>query len=470
VADSRSLALYSRLPIWAQNVACTVMGVRLVRERYNRTFHEALDFLEESQTWPLAQLQEDQDIRVRRLIRHAFDTVPYYREVMEARKLTPGDIRCAADLPKLPILEKSTLRRRQADLKSRGWPARRIRHEHTGGTTGTAVHFDVDSDTRAWQWAIWWRHRRRFGMDLSQPFIVFAGRPVVPLAQRDPPIWRRNLAMKQTYVSVHHMTRQNMPALVDYLDSRDVPYYSGYPSALYLLAAYLLETGRTLRHPPRITVTGAETVLPHQRDVIQRGLDTELADQYGASENCGNISECRRHRYHVDMEFGVIELEPMAGMPAESGSILCTGLHNYAMPLIRYAIGDVATRSSDPCDCGLQAPAIARIDGRIESYIITPDGRQLGRLDFLFKDSLAIEEAQFVQDAPDHVVMRIVRGPSHGPDDEAALLVDFRRYAGHEIRVDFEYVAAIPREPNGKFRQIVSHVFRDPDRDAGRPA
>lgn len=465
MADTPLFTHYSRLPVWMQNIACTLTGIRMVRERYNVTFRRALAFLEESQFWPLERQEAYRDEQIRAVVRHAYDTVPYYREVMDARRLTPDDIRGFADLRKFPVLEKPTVRQRAADLQSRGWPRRRIVHGHTGGTTGTAVQFVTDMDTCAWQWAVWWRHRRRFGLDLNQSFIVFAGRPVVPLSQMQPPIWRRNLVMKQTYVSVHHLTRDNMRPLVDYLDTRRVGYYSGYPSALYLLATWLLDNGRRLQHPPRVTVTGAETVLPHQREAIEKALDTELADQYGASENCANISECAKHRYHVDMEFGAIEIEPMPGMPTGTGAVLCTAFHNYAMPLIRYAIGDVATVADTPCECELQAPTIARIDGRIESYIVTPDGRQLGRLDFLYKDSMTIEEAQMIQDAPDHVLFRLVRGPGYTADDERLLLEDFRRYAGDVIRVDFEYVPEIRREPNGKFRQIISYVL--PDRFGG---
>jgi len=458
VADPRFFSLYARTPVWMQNVACSLAGVKMVRERYNRGFHQFLEELEKSQYWPASRLLELQDELVRRLIVHAYGTVPYYREVMEARRLKPDDVRSVADLPKLPVLDKATVRRRWADLQSSGWPSRRQDHGHTGGTTGTALQLVSDVDTKRWQWAIWWRHRRRFGLDLGQPFIVFAGRSVVPLTQPGPPIWRRNLAMQQTYVSVHHMTRQNMPALVDYLDTRRVPYYSGYPSALYLLAAHLLEQGRRLRHPPRWTVTGAETVLPHQRQVIEQGLETEIADQYGSSEMCCNISECPRHAYHVDAEFGVVELEPLRGVDGRSGAILATALRNHAMPLIRYAIGDVATPAETQCACGLQSPTIARLDGRIESYVVTPDGRQLGRLDFLFKDTGNIEEAQIVQDRLEHVTIKVVTGAGFGADDERRLVAEFRRYAGDVIQIDVERVAQIPREANGKFRQIVSAV------------
>lgn len=446
-----------------QNVACSLAGLQMRRARYNRTFRDALAFLDESQWWPLERQLDYRDRELRRVIRHAYDTVPYYREVFDERGLTPDDVRGIDDLPKLPILTKDLFRRRFDDLCSRDWPRRRRVTSHTGGTTGKALTLVDDLDTLPWQWAVWWRHRRRFGLEVSDPFIVLAGRPVVPLSALDPPFWRRNLPMHQTYVSIHHMTKQNMRALVDYLQTRQVAFYSGYPSALYLLATWLLDHGVALAHPPRVTVTGAETLLPHQRRVIARAFRTEVADQYGASEHVGNISECELHTYHVDMEFGAVEFLPMDGMPANVRRIVCTAFRNPALPLIRYDIGDIATlpERDEPCACGRQAPTVEKIDGRIESYIVTPDGRQHGRLDFLFKESAHIEEAQLVQDAEDHLRVRVVRAPEYSSGDEEQLWKDLRAYLGDQIRIDLEYLDEIPRAANGKFRQIVSEVFRD---------
>jgi phenylacetate-CoA ligase len=227
------------------------------------------------------------------------------------------------------------------------------------------------------------------------------------------------------------------------------------------VARYFLEKSISLPHPPRLVVTGAETLLPHQRYVIEKAFDTEIADQYGASEQCGNISECEKHTYHVDMEFGNIEFLEMEGMPSDVRRIVCTGFKNMAMPLIRYEIGDIATVSDAICPCGRKSPTVKKIDGRIESYVITPDGRYLGRLDFLFKDSKNIEEAQLVQEDISSITVRIVKSTKYNINDEKLLIKDLRKYLGDEIIIHLDYIDSIPRETNGKFRQIISYVFRD---------
>ncbi|MFC1601059.1 phenylacetate--CoA ligase family protein [Candidatus Sumerlaeota bacterium] len=336
--------IYDNLPVWGQNAAISLYGLGWRRMKEGGVFRQTLDFLLESEKWSLAELRNYQDERVYELVRHAYETTPYYRELFDGLKLTPGDIRSVDDLPKLPILTRQTLRERFADLTSRGWPQRRIIWGHTGGTTGTPRRVAEDRDTWAWNWAVVWRHRRRFGLSLNDSHVAFGGRvSVVPLGQTGGVFWRRNLASRQTYVSAHYLTRANMPMLVDYLQRRRVDYYCGYPSALNLLAQYLLEQDIRLAHPPRVVITNSETLLASQRAAIEQALCPLVGDLYGQTEHCGIISNCEAGSYHVDMEFGVVELLAAEGVASDARQIVCTGLHNPVMPLIRYEVGDLAT-------------------------------------------------------------------------------------------------------------------------------
>ena len=70
-----------------------------------------------------------------------------------------------------------------------------------------------------------------------------------------------------------------------------------------------------------------------------------------------------------------------------------TGFANDATPFIRYRIGDVGTRSKRPCSCGRPGEVFLDVDGRIEDYVVTPDGRWIGRMDHVFKEQLEIAEA-----------------------------------------------------------------------------
>lgn len=453
------LRIYGALPIALQNAAVSIAGYRVHRWKYSRKFRETLDFLEASQSWSLRELQTYQDERLRETIQHAYNSSPYYRRIMQERKLAPHDIRTAADLPKLPILDKQLLRRHYDEIVCQDWPRSRRVILSTGGTTGTSLKLVEDRDTSSWETGIIWRFRRRFGLEFGEPQITFGGRKeVVPLNQLDPPFWRHNLALRQTFVSVHHMTKANMAPLIEYLCRRKVTHYVAYPSAAYLIAKYMKEHGIRLPNPPRAVATNSESLLGYQRELIEEAMDTEVIDYYGLSEHTAIASECAKHRYHVDMEFGVMEFLPVDGAAENTRKIICTGLQNPAMPLIRYDTGDLATMADTPCDCGLHAPSIASIDGRIESYIFTPDGRQLGRLDHLFKGDNRILEAQFVQDRIEELLVRIVREDGYTKQHEAAFMDLLRAFVGDELRVTIEYMPEIPRTRFGKFRQVISNV------------
>jgi len=161
MAEPWWFSIYGRAPVWVQNVACSLSGIRMRWERYGRVFRRALRFLEESQWWSYQEQRAYQDEKLADLVRHAYETVPYYREVFDERKLKPADIRTADDLPRLPLLTKEIVRGRADDLRSTTWPRRRTVLGHTAGTTGTALQFAKSTDVVAWHWVAAWRHRGR---------------------------------------------------------------------------------------------------------------------------------------------------------------------------------------------------------------------------------------------------------------------------------------------------------------------
>jgi phenylacetate-CoA ligase len=175
------------------------------------------------------------------------------------------------------------------------------------------------------------------------------------------------------------------------------------------------------------------------------------------------MSACARDRLHVDMEYCIVEVEPEEENDEWArGPLLVTGLATEATPFLRYRIGDVGTRLRRPCTCGRPGDVFLDVDGRIEDYVMTPDGRLVGRLDHIFKEQLDVAEAQIVQETRDAVEIRVVRRPSWSSASERSLMKEIRSRLGDEIRVELSYVIAIPRESNGKFRAVKSAVGSSP--------
>jgi phenylacetate-CoA ligase len=173
------------------------------------------------------------------------------------------------------------------------------------------------------------------------------------------------------------------------------------------------------------------------------------------------MSECAAGRLHVDMEFGIVEVEPVEETEEYTqGPLLLTALGNEAVALFRYRIGDVGTRAKLPCPCGRPGDTFLAVDGRDDDYVMTPDGSLVGRLDHLFKDQPEIAEAQILQETQDAIEIQLVPHPGYGAESRQRLLAQVRARLGSEIGVVIRRVESIAREPNGKFRAVKSRPGR----------
>lgn len=460
--DRIALKVYENGPAWLQNFMCGIEGWRIMNRRFNGAFHQTLEFLNESQWWSYQSSREYQNTQLRNLVTHSFENVPFYRRLFNKLGLSPSDIQCAEDLNKLPILTKEEVISAGNDIISRNHATRYLRYGYTSGTTGTSLRMTYLPESESFQWAVWWRHRNRFGLVFGDPHVQFTARHIVPINQQSPPYWRHSHPLNQLRVSLAHMTPSNLPAIVEYLETGGWRYYAGYPSAVYVVADFMRSVGRPLRNGPEFFVSGAESLLPFQEKTISEWIGCRVIDQYGLAEGAANISQCENGTYHVDMEFGIVEEGDLVSESghARSSKIIGTTLQNWAMPLIRYDTGDIMTVSDRKCNCGRQSPVVDNIDGRIESYVITPSGHRLGRLMTVFKELTSVREAQILQERIDAITVRIVRRPEYGQKDQEKLVAELRKRVGEELDIRLLYVDDISRSPGGKYRAVVSTIAK----------
>jgi phenylacetate-CoA ligase len=452
--------LYRRTPVSVQNMLCSYYGWREKRSRYGKTFDRLLEWLEGTQFWSEADIKAYQDENVAKLVRYAYDNVPYYRAVMTDRKLRPSDIQGVVDLPKLPVLTKQNVRENFERLKTTGPDRKSLITSHTGGTTGTALSFCVAPQSFPFRWAVWWRHRARFGMRPGMPHVNFTGKRAVPNEQTKPPYWRYNAPFRQTVVSMHHITPEKVPYIAEHVSSLDVPFFSGYPSVIHSFALMCLDQGIALQHRPRFVFTGAENVMANQRAGIYAFTGASITDQYGFSEACGNASQCSELAYHEDFEFGLLENCGPLIQGGGTGGILATGFTSYGFPFIRYAVGDTGTWASADyrCACGRASRVLSRIEGRADDVVITPEGQRIMRFDYLFKGTANVAEAQVLQEALGALKLRIVKRPGYSVKDENELRRLVSEWISPKLEVEFEYLREIPRAANGKFRAVISTI------------
>lgn len=453
--------LYPALPVVAQNWACTVGGWWRFRSRFSRHFHETVARWEETAGWPEERLLELQRERLDALIRRARQHVPYYRDLPEPSRAKDPALAIRETLRNIPPLDKLAYRDQPEAFIARDIPSHRLISGRTSGTTGTALPLWCTPETLAEEYASVWRMRRSVGVDgPATPNLTFNGNIVVPFGQARPPFYRISAYDHRALFSVYHMTPTNLRSYVDAVHSLPARYIEGYPSAIHLVARALLEQDRPFE-PGRIDAifTSSESLLAFQRETIEKAFAAPVRDRYGVSEKVVSMTECEQGRLHVDMEFCIVEVETATREDGvETGSLIVTGLAQHATPMFRYRIGDVGTRPRHPCSCGRAGDVFLWVDGRIEDYVMTPDGRLIGRLDHIFKDQHDVAEAQILQDTKEAVEIRIVPRESWSEGSERTLRKEVRARLGDQIGVTIDLVKDIPREPNGKLRAVKSRV------------
>lgn len=451
--------IYEKLPVFLQNKLCSYHGKRILKSRYDSEFRNLLEWLKDSQWWNYYKQIDYQNECLRKLVSHCYDNVPYYNSLMKNRGLKVSDIQTVNDLGKLPILTKENVRNAGDSIFAANLNKSDLISKHTSGTTGAGLQFKETRFTNHYQWAIWWRHRSRFGLNLGDCHANFSGRMAVPLKQTTPPFWRFVKPLNQYYFSVYHLKPEFLESYIEFFENTDLKFFAGYPSAIYVLAEQLASVGYKLKNSPQWVVTGAETVLPYHEPAFQKWLGAGVADQYGQAEGCANISHCEKKKYHVDMEFAIVELiEVDSTDDGKICKIVGTSLHNHAVPFLRYDTGDMAiVKPDEVCECGRQSPVVERIDGRIENYIITPDGRKIGRLACL-KDMVNIRECQIIQTELESIDINVVKRDSYSKKDEQLLLTKLAERLGGSIKININYVQSVKRSRTGKFRLVISDI------------
>ena len=306
-------------------------------------------------------------------------------------------------------------------------------------------------------WATWWRYVGWHGIRFGTWHALFAGRSIVPAGQTTPPFWRVNLPGRQVVFSGYHMSPDNLTAYLGELRRRRLPWYHGYPSLLTLLAGHVLDSGFDLGYEVEAITTCSETLMPHQKTLIERAFGVKPRQHYALTEGTANMSECERGMLHVDEDFAAVEFLRLPG--EDACRIVGTNFSNFATPLVRYDSHDLAVLPvSNGCGCGRTGRVVERVDGRQEDYVVLRDGTRIGRMDHLFKDMVNIREAQIHQSRPGEITIRVVRREGYGRADEEGLLREAERRIGDGASVAIEYVRELPRSPAGKLRLVVSDV------------
>jgi phenylacetate-CoA ligase len=434
-----------------------------------------LEQLSRSQYMPEEALAAARRPQVEALIDHAAAEVPFWAERLAAVGLDPDSRRRSAlDMAawnrrwaSLPILTRAEVQSLGTALHARRLPAGHggVGDSVTSGSSGRPVRIIRSTlDYFYWQ-AFQLREHIWRGRDLSASFLSILRneqRTVlddsVHLQQNKD--WGTPVAtVWPTGPSYLLDYRAPIAALIQTLRDVAPDYVCTFPSLLLEILRRARQDRISLPALKEAVVVG-EASPPELSALCREVWNAPLSSTYTAGEAGAIAYQCLEEgRWHIQAEKSIVEVLDSAGRPCaagETGHVVLTPLHNFAMPLLRYEIGDLATVGSGPCGCGRLLPVLDAIPGRARDLLMLPSGElrppyyghravmQVG----------AILQHQVVQTAPEQVCFRLVVARPLSAAEEQHVVTVATEALGGGLRVSLEYVADIPRGPNGKYAEF----------------
>ncbi|HPF37293.1 MAG TPA: hypothetical protein PK093_01500 [Phycisphaerae bacterium] len=402
-------------------------------------------------------LARDREAQLRRILRHAHEHVPFYRSLWDAAGVKPDDIGGTGDMPRLPMTDKESIVAAGNDAVDRRLDPAGLDEMSTSGTSGRAITMRRTT-----------REMRLVRRSYLRSLFYNGARP-----------WQHSVTMASTWLSKkkgrfislvaqtrHIFPKDSLDQQIQTLREFNARNLMGQTGGLYLLARELLRRGQTF--PLKLLAPTGATLMPQMRQAMRDAFQTEPRDLYGAVELGAIAWQCKRGAYHIDADRMLVEIVDAEGNPVprgESGQVVCTTLHGYSLPLIRYRLRDVASFSNETCDCGIRFPLMNAVQGRINDFLPTPSG-ELVSPHYLYHifdhvGGSPVKEWRIIQHAPDRLTYEYV------PEDDfnAAALEGgmnvIRERFGAGVTVNAVKVDSVPMTPNGKRTCIVSEL--DPE-------
>jgi len=406
------------------------------------------------------ELDAMQLAKLRKIIEHCRQHVPFYKRLFDRIGLKPVHLRSVADLANIPTLTREDLRDHFDDLRALNASQFEPEQCASGGATGQPVKFLLDRKAIALEKACVNRHWLRSGYKDTEPCANLRG---LRLALKPGEYSLFDKGENCLYLSSYDITPKTVEAYAKAFNDFQPALLDCYASSGALFASLVASSGLKI-HSPRSIVCASETLYTHQRERIESVFKSKVWDWYGLTELVGNSSECERHDgYHISMEQGYFEVLDESGRavaPGEVGEIVATGLHNFSMPLLRYRTGDLAEFTDKQCPCGRGSRMIKSIRGRVFEFIETPGGARLTATALNVHDNTwdNVIQFQYVQKQRNTVVLRVMKAETYTEADERRILNRMGTRFGDEIQLRIEYVTDIQKTPRGKTPLIVREL------------
>ncbi len=416
--------------------------------------------LEHIQWMPGDQIRLAQFGQLHRVLAEAFSKIAYWRDTLKRAGFESGRTFSEVQFASLPILDRLAVQGLADKLVNPSVPGShgKVYKGSTSGSTGTPVVFYQTDLTQHFWRALTLREHLWQRRDFSGKMAVIRSNVNTRVAGN----WGAATAQViKTGPACTLNIRADIDEQLDWLHKHNPDYLLTHPSNLKALAIRAAEHSVALPRLRQLRSFG-EILSDDTREQCRRAWKVEIADIYSSEEAGCIASQCEHGAYHVQSENLLVEIVNDHGAacePGEIGRVLITTLHNFAMPLIRYEIGDYAESGAE-CPCGRGLPVIRRIMGRVRNMLKLPDGTQHWPSfpEDRWIGIAPIQQLQVVQKSLDTIVLKVKSTRDLTATEVSRLIETFQQTLKFPHRITVESVASIPRSKNSKFEDFISEI------------
>ena len=429
---------------------------------YARVMYCLANFLRHAY-WDRDKLLAYRDKKTRAVVKYAYEHSRFYHDSFKKLGLRPDDIRNVKDLNKLPIFRRSELQKNIDNIISDEFDREKLEVDKTSGSSGQPLFVYLSKKESEFRKAKMLRANVSCGQRIRDRWLVITA----PSHLSRGNLFQRIFGFFYPFsISVFEDTTQQLSIIRDFRP--DV--IEGYSSVLFLMAKELEKSGIDVPNA-RLIIGGADFIDEPSREFVERMFSAPFFDQYASVELEAMAWQCvEKGGYHIDADSVVMQFVDEEGeevAPGERGEIVCTSLFNYAMPFIRYAIGDIGVFSDDECSCGRVFPVMKMIEGRKDSFMRFSNGRILSPRSFtitmsMFSQYDRIDRFRIIQKSNN--VVEVVLKLKEGVKDEESLASSLEAHMRKMLKFEDSTVDILVRftddialSRGGKLNAVVSY-------------
>jgi phenylacetate-CoA ligase len=427
-----------------------------MKTRFNHLFH----FFK----WPSIRKnpwrQEKEIIKLqtealKKIIAHAYDTVPYYRGVFDERGLKPHHVKSLDDLTLLPVLTKDNIRENYPHrILSDTVDWNQCSPRMTSGSSGKKLEVVLDLKGAALYRLMQLRQLLDVGYrPWDKISYIRYSPPITKIALQNLKLFRR------MYIPLEWSPERQATEIIETRPQ----IINAYPSVLYLLARTIGQDGGKSLHL-KFLMSNSELLTGQTREFLEDVFQCKVYDDYSCLEFSAIGSECRMQKLHVASDNVIIEVldkDNNRVPPGKPGKIILTALNNFSMPYIRYEIGDVGILGDKKCMCGRNFPVLESILGRCDDFIAMPSGELIDPQTIVFQIEVIKEVREFRVTQHEDYNLKVQIVPEAGVDFQAIhreIDMNLKSILDKSVSVEIMAVPQLERGATGKHRSIISQV------------